>query len=218
MKGLGKTKIFRLGDGDDLQVEAWAPIEGGGDYRRIRFRAAQVDYVYEIDDKLSGLSLANGIAIPVALPFDDLKARIFEPETSAAPVVDLTAVTGKAAGEVQALRLSKAFNPAAGRREGEEAPGIRITLFAHRKRNDMSFRHFTVSDSDIDYFEPHTDRKDTETFVKLKRSIDGWDDFYTAIPIHHFTAWLKSARENGSTTLDLSEHTRPKSTSGLKIG
>lgn len=215
MKGLGKSKVFNLAGSDEMLIDAYAPVAGGGEYRRIRFKAAQVDYTYEIDKELSGIVLKNGVAIPVALGFDALNAKIYEPDMTQA-ALDLTKVTGEAVGEVQAVRLSKEFNPAA-HAEEEEGEPLEIIAFAHEQKNDRHFRRLKFSERDIGYFEPHISRQNTETFVSMKREIDGWNKFYIPMPLNHFTYYLNEAKKSGLKTLDIAEMTRPKKTSDLKL-
>lgn len=215
MKGLGKSKVFNLAGSDDMLIDAYAPVAGGGDYRRIRFKAAQVDYTYEIDKDISGIVLQNGLAIPVALGFDALNARIFEPDMTQA-ALDLTKVTGDAVGEVRALRLSKEFNPAS-RTEEDEGVSLEIIAFAHEQKSDRHFRRLKFSEKDISYFEPHVSRQNTETFILLKREIDGWTQFYVPMPLNHFTYYLNEAKKSGQKVLDIAEPTRPKKTSDLKM-
>lgn len=215
VKGLGKSKVFNLAGSDDMLIDAYAPVAGGGDYRRIRFRAAQVDYTYEIDKELSGIVLKNGVAIPVALGFDALNAKIYEPDMTQA-ALDLTRVTGEAVGEVQALRLSKEFNPSARAEEDDGVP-LEIIAFAHEQKSDRHFRRLKFSEKDISYFEPHVTRQNTETFISLKREIDGWTKFYVAMPLNHFTYYLNEAKKSGQKVLDIAELTRPKKTSDLKL-
>lgn len=216
MKGLGKSKVFNLAGSDDLLIDAYAPVAGGGDFRRIRFKAAQIDYTYEIDKDISGIALENGVAIPVALGFDALNKKIYAPDVMAGEALDLTKATGEAVGEVKALRLSKEFNPAA-KDNVEKDAAMEIIFYAHGEKSDRRFRRLKLTDQDIDFFEPHASRQNTETFVALRNAVDGWSSFYVPLPITNFTYYLNEAKRSGQKVLDLSEHTRPKKTTDLKM-
>jgi len=220
MKNLGRGGILHLGDDDALRVEAYAPVAGGGkQFRKIGFKREMIDYVFEVDEDISGITLSNGVTIPVALPYDALNARLYGDDAQSAIEggINLCAVTGPAVGEVQALRLSKEFNPAA---EAEEKPRQKktadITMYVHHQPSDREFRSVRFHETQIDYFGPHPGRPDSETYVRLKTPIDGWTEFYIATPINNFTYYLNAARDR-SGNYDLSEITRPKKTTDLKM-
>ncbi|MDE1153134.1 MAG: hypothetical protein PW788_11410 [Micavibrio sp.] len=218
MKQLGKSRIFSMAD-EDFLIEAFAPVEGGKDaWRRIAFRAGNVDYLHEIDEKTSGITLKNGVTIPTTLPFAELKRQIFEPDTSTGNSIDLSLVTGAAVGAVAAVRLSKNFNPAAETAKAETKKPMEIIVFAHEARNDRNFRRLIFTDAMIDNFEAHPERKDSETYISLKKTLDDWDDFYIPLPLTTFTYYLDEAKRRGAPQLDLGEATRPKSTAALKMG
>lgn len=220
MKELGKARVFSRDREDDLLIEALAPVEGRDEFRAIAFRESRIDYLFSFDENLSGITLNNGVTIPVALPFAELKRRIYCNDFDTGGAIDLTLVTGKPVKDEQELRLSKKFNPAA-----EAAPvvadgkDLEIILIAHGKPTDRQFKRLRVPESAIGYFEPHNDRKDKETFVSLKPgcTIDGWSQFYVAAPLHYFTYYINQAKSRGDAVLDLSETTRPKDTSSLKM-
>ncbi|HYD19710.1 MAG TPA: hypothetical protein VEF76_14660 [Patescibacteria group bacterium] len=217
-----KTKVFRLGGNDeDLIITAYAPVEGAADaWRQMAFKAVSIDFLYQIDDRLSGITLKNGITIPVVMSFDALRRAIYEPDMSTGNGIDLTLLTGKAVGEVQAIRLAKTFNPAAVAAAPEKTSKLEIVMFTHADQNDRKFRRIRVAHRDINYFEPNKARKETETFFQLKAgvTIEGMTNFYAAIPLDHFTAFLNNALRAGETVLDLSERTRPLNPKGMEMG
>lgn len=219
MKELGKARLLSRENEDDLLIEAMAPVEGGGGFRAIAFKASRIDCVFAIADRISAITLNNGVTIPVALPFAELKQRIYRNDFSEGGSIDLTLVSGAAVGEVQELRLAKKFNPAAeSPAPGNEEP-LKITLFAHGKSTDREFRRITVSERQIDYFEPNAQRKETDTFVSLKKgvSIDGWTEFFVAMPLTNFAYYINQAKLAGRDALDLSEATRPRDTKTLRM-
>ncbi len=216
MKELRKSRIYSLGD-DELLIEAQAPIEGHQkEYRRMAFKASQVDYLYEIDDKTSGMVLANGIAIPVALAFAELKKQVYTPDLSTGANLDLSLVTGAAVAEARALRLSKEFNPAAEAPKAE-AGELNIVMYAHLGPTDKEFRRVVLPESLIDHFEAHSQRKDTEIYIALKDTLDDWDEMYAAVSLPNFTWHIENAKKNGEAQLDLTDVTRPKNTTSLRM-
>lgn len=220
MKELGRAKVFSRDGGDELLIEALAPIEGSEEFRSIAFKESRIDYLFAFDEKLSGIVLHNGVTIPVVLPFAELKARIYGNDFTTGDRIDLTLVTGKAVAEEKQLRLSKKFNPAAesATSTGPEKP-VDIVVFAHAEPTDLKFRRLRVSEAQIAYFEPHVDRKEKETFFSLKagHTIDGWNKFYVALPLSHFTYYLNKAKNEGQEVADMSEASRPKDCASLKV-
>jgi hypothetical protein len=219
LKELGKAKVFPLGrDDEELLIEALAPVDGRDEYRSIAFRESRIDYLVSFDDKLSGIVLTNGVTIPVVLPFDELKRRIYDNDFDTGGRIDLTLVTGKPVSEEKQLRLSKKFNPAA-EEEAAAPKGVEITLFAHSEPSDRKFKLLRFNESDIAFFEPHNARKDKETYVALKPGClaDGLSKFYIAMPMHYFTYYLAQAKKDRSDAIDLTETTRPKDTASLKM-
>jgi hypothetical protein len=79
MKELGKARVFSGGRDQDLLIEALAPVEGSNEFRAIAFRESRIGYLFAFDENLSGITLDNGVTIPVALPFAELKATISIP-------------------------------------------------------------------------------------------------------------------------------------------
>ena len=222
MKELGKARRFALDGDEELLIEALAPVEGGNEYRSIAFLHSRIDYLFAFDEKLSGMVLTNGVTIPVALPFADLKQRIYGNDFSTGSSIDLTLVTGKPVSDEKELRLSKKFNPAADAPVAAAvapADDLDIVLFAHAEQSDRQFKLVRFKESQIGYFEPHGARKDKETFVSLKPGVSagGFTKFYVATPMHHFTYYVTKARQSGDATLDLTEATRPKDSTSFKM-
>ncbi len=214
-------KVFRMGNEDELVITAFAPVEGAeGGWRQIAFKAAQVDYVFQIDDDISAMTLKNGVTIPVVMSFERLRQTVYQPDMSTGNGIDLTLITGKAVRDVETLRLSKKFNPVAEVATSTEAESaLEIVLFAHAKPLDREFRRIILKQKDINYFEPHLERKDTETFIQMKPGAEagGMAKFYIAMPLDHFTHYLNGALQSGQSTLDLSDRTRPQNPKGMTL-
>jgi hypothetical protein len=219
VKELGKARVFSRDRADDLLIEALAPVEGSDEFRAIAFRESRIDYLFAFDAGLSGIALKNGVTIPVALPFASLKQKIYGNDFDTGASIDLTLVTGKPVKEEQELRLSKKFNPAAENTPPPEEKPLEMIIFAHGKPTDREFKRLRLREDQIAYYEQHAERKDRETYVSLKpgQSVDGWSKFYIATPLHYFTYYLTNAKKEGLTVLDLSEATRPKDTSALRM-
>ncbi|TAL35527.1 MAG: hypothetical protein EPN97_07050 [Alphaproteobacteria bacterium] len=219
MKELGKARVFSRDRENDLLIEALAPVEGSDEFRAIAFRESRIDYLFAFDETLSGIALKNGVTIPVALPFASLKQKIYGNDFDTGGSIDLTLVTGKPVKQEQELRLSKKFNPAADNAPPPDEKPLEIIVFAHGKPTDREFKRLRLREDQISHYEQHTDRKDSETFIALKpgQTADGWSRFYVATPLHYFTYYLTYAKKEGQTVLDLSEATRPKDTSALRM-
>jgi hypothetical protein len=213
-----RAQLYQRDGEQDLLVEALAPVEGTKDYRAIAFKASRIYSVFAIDADISAIQLDNGITIPVALKFPDLKQKVYNNDFSTGDSLDLTLVTGPRVGEVQSIRLAKTFNPVAADDTGEKKD-IEITAFVHAKANDREFKRITFNESMIGHFEAHQDRRDREIFIKLKGGhyIEGLNEFYVALPISHFTYYLQQAAVNGTYKVDLGEATRPKDVSQLRM-
>ncbi len=223
MTGLGKgTVIKSLGGGgeEDLLIEAQAPVSGAGaglQFRQVAFRASRIDYIYEAAEGVSAIKLNDGVTIPVAMQFNELKSRIYNNDFRDGGSIDLSLVTGARVKDVLYPKLSKAFNPAA--EEPVVAPDsdLLITMFVHGKPTDREFKLLTFKASQIDCFEPHASRKDKETYVALKKPVDGLEAFYVNMPITHFTYYIDNAKKNGEKVLQLGEATRPKDVGALRM-
>lgn len=222
MNGLGKGAVIKTlgGENEDLLVEAQVPVAGapGAAFCQIAFRASRIDYVYQAGDGVSAIKLNDGVTIPVAMPFTELKKRIYDNDFRTGGSIDLSLVTGPAVKEQLFPKLSKAFNPAAEDAAPDAADNdVAITMFVHIKPDDRQFKLLTVNASQIAHFEPHSQRKDRETFVSLKRPLEGHQSFYVNMPITHFTYYLDNAKKSGEKVLQLGEATRPKETSTLRF-
>lgn len=219
MKEIGKARVFSRDRENDLLIEALAPVEGSDEFRAIAFRESRIDYLFSFDEKLSGITLNNGVTIPVALPFAELKQKIYGNDFDTGGSLDLTLVTGKPVKDEQELRLSKKFNPAAENAPPADDNPLEIVLFAHGKPTDREFKRLRIREDQISFYEQHADRKDRETFITLKpgQAADGWSKFYVATPLNYFTYYLSHAKQEGQTVIDLSEATRPKDTSTLRM-
>jgi hypothetical protein len=218
MKELGRAKLFSREAEENPLVEACAPVEGSAEYREIAFRQSRIDCIFAIEEGISAIMLDNGVTIPVALAYQQLKQRLYKDPPGEDGSIDLTAISGKAASEARQLKLAKKFNPAAADATKEEKP-LEITLFAHAKPTDREFRRITFRETQIDFYEPNGSRPQTETFVKLKsgHDLDGWDSFFVTMQLPHFMYYLDQAKREGQEKLDLAETTRPRDPKSLKM-
>ncbi|MDI1227999.1 MAG: hypothetical protein PSY14_09975 [bacterium] len=215
-------KVFSMGNADGLIITANAPLEGAsGGWRQMAFKASTIDFLFEIDKDISAMTLKNGVTIPVVMGFERLKKTVYEPDMSTGNGIDLTLVTGKVVGDVQTLRLAKKFNPVAADAEksAREESNLELVLFAHGKPVDREFRRIRVKQKDINYFEAHADRRETETFVQLRSGAEagGMSAFYVAMPLDHFTHYMNQALRDGDAVLDLSDRTRPANPKGMTL-
>ena len=218
MKKFTAASGFGSSAGDDLLIEAQAPIDGGG-FRHIVFRRSRIDYLFAFNDSISGITLDSGVTIPAAMPIADLKQKIFNPDEDVADGLNLTAVTGEAAVEAERIRLSKQFNPAADLQEVKEEKHLDIVAHVHAKKADRQFKRVRFSEKNISYYEPHVERPEKEIWLQMKDgyAAGGLTGFYVPIPLSSFLWYLDNAKKEGRASLDLSEVTRPKNSTGFKL-
>ncbi len=212
MEGLSSARIFSRNSEEDLLIEVLAPVVSqDSGFRRILFRASSIDFLYEVDAGISGIALNNGAAIPVALSFAELKKTIYEADFRTGNSIDLSLVTGPAVGEIEKIRLSRDFNPSASA-DKPSGKSIQIRLCARMSKVDEKFVNIAVDESQIAYFEPHCDRKETETFFQLKDefNINGRKNFWAKIPLSIYAQRVSIAKNHGTEVLDLTDLTRPK--------
>ncbi|MCC7038667.1 MAG: hypothetical protein IT560_15370 [Alphaproteobacteria bacterium] len=213
-------KVFTMGDSDDLIITAFAPVEGAeGGWRQIAFKAQQVDYVFQIDSEISGMTLKNGVTIPVVMGFERLRQTVYQPDMSTGNGIDLTLITGNAVRDVQAVRLSKKFNPAA---EGEAEPEIKKRPFVNkplkiavfvRQHEQQNFQMFFVSDDRIDWarvegVEQGKNGKATKLALLYDKGPFGETSILIDMPRPAFMEIYNKAKMEGATELDLREWTR----------
>lgn len=208
-------KVFTMGNSDDLIITAFAPVEGAdGGWRQIAFKARQVDYVSQIDNDISAMTLDNGVTIPVLMAFERLRDTIYQPDMSTGNGIDLTLITGNAVRDVQAVRLSKKFNPAAG--EGEKLPlvnkPLKIAVFV-RQHEQQNFQMFFVTDDRIDWakvegVEQAKNGKATKLALLYDKGPFGETGILIDMPRPVFMELYNKAKMEGATELDLREWTR----------
>jgi len=203
---------------DDLLIEAQAPVEGGG-FRPVVFRRSRIDYLFGFNDEISGLTLDDGVTVPVALPLAALKQKVFQPDEDMAGGLDLMTVTGEVVNEVERIRLSRQFNPAAEVQDARDEKPLEIVAHVHGKRSDRQFKRVRFPEKAISYYEPHAERPDKEIYVQLKDgyTAGGFTSFYVPLSLSNFLWYLDSAKKEGRTSLDLSEVTRPKHSTEFKL-
>jgi|GEM_PF-1860621 len=218
MKDFSRAARARRLSEDDLLVRAQAPVDAGG-FRPVVFRSNRIDYLLSFNEDISGITLDDGVTIPVALPLSKLEQKVYAPDFKDAPVLDLMPVTGEVVAEVEAIRLSRHFNPAAVVTGAKAEAPVEIVSFAHAKKQDRQFSRIRFSDKAIHYFEPHVERPDRETWVSLKEghAANGLRGFYLPMPMPTFMWYLDHAKKEGLATLDITEATRPRDTKNFKL-
>ncbi len=213
-------KVFTMGNGDDLVITAFAPVEGAdGGWRQIAFKASAVDYVFQIDNDISAMTLKNGVTIPVVMGFERLRQAVYEPDMSTGNGIDLTLITGKAVGNVQAVRLAKKFNPAA-----EEAPAadagkrplvnkpLKLAVFV-RQSEEQNFQMFFVTDDRINWakvegVEQGKNGKATKLALLYDKGPFGETAILIDMPRPAFMELYNKAKMEGASELDLRDWTR----------
>ena len=219
----GFRKSFSRSAEQGLRIEAFVPVASlPGEYRRMMFHANQVASVLEFDEKRSGIVLESGVTIPVALSFDRLKVMIYEPDFKTGNSIDLTLVTGAVVADVVPVKLSTDFNPVApSADETSKGPevSLEIILYARASRGqDRQYKRHRIQAERISYFEPNAERKDNETYLKIKKTDGSTFDIFVQIPIAHFAQQLAQAKAERRESLDLCGITAPKSGQSFVMG
>jgi hypothetical protein len=225
-QGFAKT-IYLSPSESELLIEAHVPIEGQAQsYRRLLFRASQVDGVYEIDSARAGLLLSSGVAIPTTLSFEKLKRAVFMPDFKTGRMLDLTLVTGKAVGEVEKIRLSKEFNPNADANTAKPIhANVEIRALLRRAESTDCVIH-VFRQADIAKMSPsETTRSRSGSSVKIAFKTSsyhtpnpyGSSDCMLDMPLDDFVAAIAEAAKTPEGKLDLVEtFTANKIRYGLK--
>lgn len=203
----------------DRLVSAHAPTEEGG-FAPVIFKSSRIDMLVGLGEGLSALRLDDGVTLPVALPLEDLKKRIYGDDFKDGGDIDLMAVTGEAAAEARRVKLSRGFNPAAeAGAETEAEKGIEITAFAHKEANDRKFQLVRFNTANMVHFELHVHRPQKEIFVRMAsgHAASGFESFYLALPLTNFMWHLEEAKKGGRASVNLLEATRPRDVKGLEV-
>lgn len=203
----------------DRLVSAHAPTEEGG-FAPVIFKSSRIDMLVGLGEGLSALRLDDGVTLPVALPLEDLKKRIYGDDFKDGGDIDLMAVTGEAAAEARRVILSRSFNPAAEIPKQETAErGMEVIVFVHKEATDCKFQLARFNTADMAYFEPHRDRPEKETFISLKDGCKagGFEHFYIAMPMTSFMWTIENAKKQMRPAIDLMEATRPRDAKGFEL-
>lgn len=209
-------KVFSIGNADDLVITAFAPVDSAeGGWRQIAFKAAQVDYVFQIDKDISAMTLKNGVTIPVVMSFERLRQMVYEPDMSTGSGIDLTLITGNAVRDVQAVRLSTKFTPVA-EAEGKKLPlvnkPLKIAVFV-RQSEQQNFQMFFITDDRIDWakvegVEQAKNGKATKLALLYDKGPFGESSILIDMPRPAFMELYNKAKMEGASELDLRDWTR----------
>lgn len=210
----GFKKSFSRSADQGLRIEAFVPVAWmPGEYRRIMFHANQVTSVLELDEKRSGIILESGVAIPVAIAFDKLKIMIYEPDFKTGNSIDLTLVTGAVVADAVPVKLSTNFNPVSST-DAEAAKGpekaLEIILYARTSRaQDRQYKRYRIQADRISFFEPNSERKGSETYIRIRQSDSSNLDIFAQIPAANFAQQLALAKAERRESIDLCDITAP---------
>ena len=102
-----------------------ALIAEGKEFNATTFSENEVERVMEIDENSSALVLRSGSKIPVALSYEQLEQKIYQPDfKNDDPVLDLRAVTGEAAKPKAPANTNQAPTPGDKMPDGTVFAGI----------------------------------------------------------------------------------------------
>jgi hypothetical protein len=210
MDNKGSVMRFISLDPSDLRIEALAPEKNNpGVFREVTFRAGEISYVMNVSDKVSALVIKNGVTIPVALPYQELKRMIYEPDFRAVSPLDLKPFTGAAVKGVLVPALADEFNDESGP-SGDKQPGLQISAIL-RKNYSNETKRFDFPESFVTSYEALV----SGTRAKNKLSVTvhfnqkktrgpfGTGDAALDMPYEDFMAALIKAKKDGQESLDL---------------
>lgn len=146
-------------EASELLIRAQVEDADGSTYRPVTFEKSRIDYITEIRDGISGIALKTGARIPVAMAYDELEKKIYFPDLSETPVLDLREATGAAVKEMKVPEPARDFAVAAA--AAPQTPGIpekkpfidkplKIAVFV-RQMNEQNFQMCFLTDTNIDW-------------------------------------------------------------------
>lgn len=187
-------------DVEGLLIDALAPVENGGGFRAISFRAGRIDYLCQLSERASAIVLQSGIAIPVALSYADLKKVVYEADMETGASIDLTLVTGPAAKDAMMPKLARSFN--------EEARPLQIRALV-RKRRGSATAEWRFNEAMIKNFQQESTEKSRcrkSVWMKLEvKGPFGDQQVMLDMPYDDFISMLSTARQQDKDVLDLYE-------------
>lgn len=211
-----------LPETDDLVIRAMVRDEKGADFHPLTFTRERIDYITEVSKGVSGIALKNGAKIAVSVAYEDLEQKIYFADLSAAPVLDLRAVTGGAV-KAEVPSLTRVFAEESAK-EGEKPivdKPLTIAVFA-RQEGEMNFQMFTFIDTEVDWSSVDgagNGRNGPYTSLPLRnrRAPFGDDEVIIDMSRDVFMELYSKAKLDGLDTLDLREKTRRRAPEGPKI-
>lgn len=191
-------------DQPEMLIEAFVPEKNNpAQFHRVAFKTSAIEYLMEINDRVSCVVLKNSLTIPVALSFRELKRAIHEPDFKTGTSLDFTLITGKAVAGIQMPQLADAFNAA----NNEKGTLIRAVL---RKWSSNEFVTYDFNESSIASLKPMEtirSRSGHALVVKFNTAADSGPfndgEAILDMPKDDFINLLAAARGNGFNILDL---------------
>lgn len=189
-------------DQPEMLIEAFVPEKNNpAQFHRVAFKTSAIEYLMEINDRVSCVVLKNSLTIPVALSFRELKRAIHEPDFKTGASLDLTLITGKAVADIRMPQLADAFNAA------NNAKGMLIRAVLRKwQSNECVVREFY--ESDVASFEIKTlTRSKSEESIQINFNASAEKPFAGGVildmPHDDFFYYLNREKDLGSGTLDL---------------
>lgn len=121
----------------DFLIEAYVTESGNtGKFHTIIFKAGEISYLTDINENISAIVLKNNIYIPIKMPLQQLKQKIYQPDFKSGATIDLKDVSGKCMKDALIPTLSNKFN----------TPLLIHAILRKRKADDTTLFSFLEDD------------------------------------------------------------------------
>jgi hypothetical protein len=213
---------------DLTRIDAWIQDVVSGVFYRSSFSPASILRLVDVSEAVSVIVLSDGAQVPVAMNYESLRQRIFEPDFRKDNVLNLFEQTGE---KVSVARLqmapapAAAFNtaavvpekPAARKNDDTAEADQEFTVMAFiRKAQTDNYQILTVRESQIDWgkiVQEDTGRNGPLIKVPLLYGFkDPFGDNTSIIDMTNkrFMEFYTQAKMKGQRELNLLEETKPK--------
>jgi hypothetical protein len=207
-------------EADDLVIRAQVQDASGGAFRAVTFEKSRIDYITEVTADISGIVLKTGARIAVAMPYAELERKIYFPDLSEEPVLDLRERTGAAVKDISVPAASRDFAAAVAPEQPEGFPEkkpfvdkpLKLGVFV-RQSGQQNFQMFFVTDTNINWAGVAGDDnglngKMTKLPLRYGKGPFGEAEIIIDMPRPAFMEIYNKAKLDGLDELDLRDWTR----------
>ncbi len=205
-----KKMRFISTDPADLLIEAMVQEKNNPHvFHPITFKVNTIEYIMHIDDDSAAIVLRSNVVIPIAMPYKDLKQKIYAPDFKDGNYLDLTEVTGTTTEDKQAPSLKDQFNEPT--KQNKKDLTIRAFL---RIKDARQFTMVEFKDSDIAYIGHISDNtlhpSQTSLIFTFKNPLSGIGNAFVIldnVSESEFKTLLAEAKKKNIELLDLYDYT-----------